>query len=152
MLKASRQRRRHSSKGDKGGARAVPILICVRVVCLSPGRLELLLPHSYARHQLLGPPGVVRHGLKAHPLMVELWRRDQYENDVCLGLCLLQVRLPQQQPRRSWRAPTFAAGVHARSTLDHCGHSPSIPAADARVGLGAGRALPGRCADRLRQH
>ena len=32
-----------------------------------------------------------RQGLKAHPLVVELWRRDSYENDVCLGLALLQM-------------------------------------------------------------
>ena len=58
---------------------------------VEPRKAETLMPHSYALHEMLARRTALLSGLRSHPLMVELWRRGEYENDLCLGLAAVPM-------------------------------------------------------------
>ena len=58
---------------------------------VDPRRAETLLPHSYALHEMTARRTALLSGLRSQPLVVELWRRGEYENDVCLGLAAVPM-------------------------------------------------------------
>eukprot|EP01051_Picozoa_sp_SAG22_P021329 SAG22_NODE_4667_length_1199_cov_1.651818_2_plen_249_part_01 len=93
----------------------------------------------HARHQLLGPPQVVSRSLQAHPLMVELWRRDSYENDVCLGLALLQLHDLVDAPVTVSRAVAPAGAGQSAHVQTYDRYFELLAPGDGDGGGGAGR-------------
>jgi hypothetical protein len=65
---------------------------------VEPRKAETLVPHSYALHEMLARRTALLTGLRSHPLMVELWRRGDYENDLCLGLAAVPMGVLADAP------------------------------------------------------
>ncbi len=65
---------------------------------IEPRRAETLVPHSYALHEMMARRTALLTGLRSNPLMVELWRRGEYENDLCLGLAAVPMSVLANAP------------------------------------------------------
>lgn len=65
---------------------------------IEPRRSETLVPHSYALHEMMARRTALLTGLRSNPLMVELWRRGEYENDLCLGLAAVPMSVLANAP------------------------------------------------------